>query len=156
MDKINRKIAGIIQSDGKASSTAIAERVGISVSSANERVRKLQTSGALDHWRGVLDPASFGIDLLVFVLVDMTYEGEMEALSALGTRPEIQEIHHISGPHSYLMKVRVRNAVALQDFLQSCVKPLPAVVKTETLLVLDTSKETTEIDLTQSVSETGP
>lgn len=147
MGEVDRKIAGIVQSDGKASSAEIAERVGVSVSSASERVRKLKATGAIAHWRGVLNAPAFGVQLLVFMLVDMNYEGEDAARDALATRPEVQEIHHISGPHSYLLKVRVRNTAALQAFLNSVVKPLPAIVKTETLMVLDTTKETTEIDL---------
>lgn len=147
MDKIDRKIAEIIQRDGKASSAEIAEHVGISVSAANERVRKLKSSGAIAQWRAVLDPSAFDLGLLAFLFVDMTYEGEEDACVALAGRPEVQEIHHISGPHSYLLKVRVQSAALLQRFLQTQVKPLPAVVKTETLMVLDTSKETSEINL---------
>lgn len=147
MNDIDKQIANIIQADGKASSAEIANHVGISVSSANERVRKLKSIGAITQWRGVLNPSAFGVELLVFIFVDMSYEGEYEATSALTECPEVQEIHHISGPHSYLLKVRVKNTVALQEFINTSVKPLKAVVKTETLMVLDTSKETTEIDL---------
>ncbi len=151
MDAIDRKIATLLQADGRASNAEIAEHVGVSVSTAHERVRKMATSGEIKAWRAVLDPAAVGAGLCVFVLVDMQYEGEEDACAALVACPEVQELHHISGPHSYLMKLRLRDTPALQAFLQEVVKPLPAVMRTETLLSLSTLKETSAVKLTEPV-----
>ena len=57
-------------------------------------------------------------------------------------RAEVMELHHISGAHSYLMKVRTTDTAGLQRFLQTVVKPIPAVLRTETLLSLAALKET--------------
>lgn len=145
MDKIDRNICRIVQSDGRISSSEIAETVGVSVSTANERVRRLVANGVISSWRGVLDPVRAGAALCSFVLIDMVYEGEEEATEILRSRPEVQELHHISGPHSYLMKIRVANTEAMQEFLQQVVKPLRAVQRTETIFTLGTLKETTEL-----------
>jgi len=151
MDNIDRKICGIIQRDGRKSSAEIAEVVGVSVSTANERVRRLASTGVITAWRGVLDPVQAGAGLCGFILLDMAYEGEAEAIEVLEQRQEIQELHHISGAHSYLAKIRVADTAALQDFLQTIVKPLAAVQRTETIFVLDTVKETTEVVIAPSV-----
>ena len=145
MDVIDRKIAGIIQKDGRASSAEIADAVGVSVSTANERVRRLSSSGIIKEWRGVLDSIKVGAKLCALILVDMRYDGEDEAVKKLATFPEIQEIHHISGAHSYMVKVRVADTGALQRFLHDRVKKLPAVTSTESMIVLETMKETTEV-----------
>lgn len=145
MDNIDRKICNIVQKDGKASSAEIASAVGLSVSSANERVRRLVSTGVITAWRGVLDPIHAGAKLCGFVLMDMAYDGEAEAVAALKLRPEIMELHHISGPHAYLAKVRVSDTGAMQRFLQQVVKPLAAVQRTETFFSLDIVKETSEI-----------
>ncbi len=145
MDDIDRKICGIVQRNGRASSAEIAEAVGVSVSTANERVRRLAATGVISAWRGVLDPQRVGAGLCGFVLIDMAYIGEAEAAAALRARPEVLELHHISGPHSYLAKVRVSDTAAMQRFLQDVVKPLKAVQRTETIFTLDTLKETTEL-----------
>ena len=145
MDNIDRKICGIIQTDGKISSAEIAEAVGVSVSTANDRVRRLASAGVIVEWRGVLDPVLIGAGLCGFIMIDMAYAGEAEACTSLKAQAEVLELHHISGPHSYLMKVRVQNTQALQRFLQDKVKPLAAVQKTETIMTLDTLKETTAV-----------
>jgi Lrp/AsnC family leucine-responsive transcriptional regulator len=154
MDRIDKQIADIVQRDGRKSSAEIAEAVGVSVSTANERVRRLASAGVIEAWRAVLDPSRVGAGLCGFMLVDMAYKGEEEAKAALAERPEVQELHHISGAHSYLVKVRVADTNALQRFLQERVKPLKAVQRTETIFVLETVKETTEV-LIADLSEDG-
>lgn len=145
MDEIDRKIARLLQSDGRASSAEIASAVGVSVSTASERVRRLVSTGAIKEWRGIVDPEKVGAALCVFVFLDLKYDGESEACDALRKHDEVQELHHISGQHSYLMKLRVRNTSALQQFLQEQIKPLKAILKTETFLSLESLKETTVV-----------
>lgn len=147
MDAIDRKICEIVQRDGRVTSAAISEAVGVSVSTANERVRRLETLGVITGWRGVLDPVRVEAGFCAFLLIDMSYDGEAEAAEALAARHEIQELHHISGAHSYLAKVRVADMPAMQRLLQDVVKPLRAVHRTETIFALDTLKETTEVSI---------
>lgn len=145
MDNIDRNICGILQGAGRTSSAELAEAVGLSLSAANDRVRRLAASGAIAGWQARLDPQAFGLGLCAFVLIDMAFEGEAEAVATLKAYPEVQELHHISGPHSYLMKLRVADTRALQAFLTTAVKPLAAVVRTESIITLDTAKETAAI-----------
>ncbi len=145
MDEIDRHISDLVQRNGRASSAEIAEAVGVSVSTANERVRRLAASGVIRAWRGVLDPDRVGAGLCGFMLVDVSFDGEDEVKAALSACPEVLEMHHISGAHSYLLKVRVADTHALQTFLQDKVKPLKGVQRTETILALETVKETTEV-----------
>lgn len=145
MDMIDRKIAGLLQGDGRLSMAALAEAVGLPLSTAADRVKRLQAAGAIRGWRAVLDPARFDASLCAFVFVDMRHDGEAEAVAALAARPEVQELHHVSGPHSYLLKLRVADMAAVQAFLAEVVKPLPAITGTETVFALDSVKETAAI-----------
>lgn len=142
MDAVDRKICEVVQSDGRASSAAIAEAAGVPTSTANDRLRKLAANGTIQGWHAALDPHRVGAGLAGFLLIDMGYEGEAEAVKALSARPEVMELHHISGAHSYLLKLRVQDMDAVQDFLTEVVKPLSAVHHTETIFALKTHKET--------------
>jgi Lrp/AsnC family leucine-responsive transcriptional regulator len=153
MDRIDQKIAGLIQANSQRSNAEIARHVGVSVSTANERLRKLTASGAISAWRGVLDSQRFGAGLCAFVFVDTEYEGEDALRSALTGCPEVQELHHVSGSHSYLVKIRVADTAAMQAFLQHRLKRQPGVRKTESIIVLETVKETTEIAIAEPVAE---
>lgn len=150
MDDTDKKIALIIQKNGRASSAEIAAAVGVSVSTANERVRRLTSSGVVKDWRAVLEPTSIGNTICALVLIDVNYDGEDETTAMLCRYPEIQELHHISGAHSYMLKIRVADTRALQNFLHHKVKPLGAIVRTESMIVLETLKETTEMVINEA------
>ena len=145
MDQIDKQIAALVQADARLSSAQIGAQTGLSVSAAGERLRRLGASGVITGWRAVIDPVAVDLRLCAFVLVDVKYDGETEAKLAIAALPEVQEIHHISGAHSYLVKIRVTDTAALQQLLQDKIKPLGAVIRTESLIVLETVKETSEI-----------
>lgn len=149
MDGIDRKICGLLQANGRASSAELAEAVGLSVSSANERVRRLVAQGVITGWQAVLDRAAAGASLCAFVLLDVDYEGEAETCASLRQRPEVMELHHISGARSYIMKVRLADTAALQGFLKEVVKPLRGVRRTETMISLEALKETMAVPVAQ-------
>ena len=147
MDDIDRQLCEMIQADGKSSTAALAEAVGLPLSTAADRLRRLQASGVVRGWHAALDPGLVGAPLCAFVLVDMAHAGEAEAGAALAARPEVQELHHISGAHSYLLKLRLADMAAAQRFLAEVLKPLPAVTRTETIFALETLKETMALPL---------
>lgn len=151
MDQIDRQIAEILQADGRASNAEIAQTVGLSVSAAGERVRRLFTAGVISGVAARLDPSAFGQDLLAFMFVDVSHAGEEEVRAALAAAPEVQEMHHVSGTHSYLLKVRVDGTADLQRFLATRVKPLAGVLRTESLVSLETVKETSAIRVDRKV-----
>jgi Lrp/AsnC family leucine-responsive transcriptional regulator len=149
MDNIDRKISEILQLDGKLPLSELAAQTGVAVSTVNDRLRRLVSAGVIRGWRAILAPERVGAALCAFLWVDMEYEGEEAAVQALVQLDEVMELHHVSGPHSYLVKVRVRDVAHLQRFLAEQVKPLAAVTKTETILSMDTLKETSVVKISQ-------
>jgi Lrp/AsnC family transcriptional regulator, leucine-responsive regulatory protein len=148
MDAIDIEILRLIQADNRRSAAELGQEVGLSVSATNDRVRRLNSSGIICGNRAVLDPRPAGLGLCAFMFVDLEPRADEHGFAeALRRLPEVQEAHHVTGPHSWLLKVRVRDASALQHLLANHLKPLPGVLRTETIIALDTAKETTELAL---------
>jgi Lrp/AsnC family transcriptional regulator, leucine-responsive regulatory protein len=142
MDSIDRKLCALTQADAKRSTAQLAEAVGLPLSTAADRLKRLQATGAIAGWHAALSPEALGVPLCAFVLIDMGHAGETEACATLAGRTEVLELHHISGAPSYLMKLRLADMAEMQRFLAEVVKPLAAVLRTETIFALDTVKET--------------
>lgn len=150
MDGTDTEIMRLIQRDNRAAAGEIGRAVGLSVSAAAERVRRLNAAGIVRANRAVLDPAAVGLSLLAFIFVDLVPQAdEPDFVAAMQAMPAVLEVHHVAGAHSYLLKTRVRDTAALQDLVANQLKRRRAdVFRTETLVVLETSKETTELPLT--------
>ena len=114
MDDIDRKIIDIVQGNGRVTNAALAEATGLSVSAANDRLRRLGERGVIAGWTARIDPEAVGLGLLafVFVLVDRT-EHNAPFLAAASALPEVLELHHVTGEWSYLLKVRAASPRAL-------------------------------------------
>ncbi len=148
MDALDRKIIGLLQSDNRPSHAEIGQAVGLSVSAANERVRRLNGAGVIRGNRAVLDPERVGLPLCAFVFVDLApHPDEAGFRDEISARDEVQEIHQVAGAHCYLLKVRAAGTRALQRFLTEHVSRQTDVLRTETVIVLETVKETTALAL---------
>src|SRR5687768_7890336 len=71
IDRTDRRILAVLQTDGRVSTVDLAERIGLSPTSTSERVRRLQRDGVVSGFRAVLDPRRLGLGLLVFVEVSL-------------------------------------------------------------------------------------
>lgn len=88
-----------------------------------------------------------GLGLCAFLLVDLDTRTDQEEDFVAGAiaLPEVQEVHHVTGRHSYLLKVRVADTAGLQVLLSEKLKRLPGLLHTESTVVLRSFKETTEL-----------
>ncbi len=143
MDHIDLKLLGHLQQNAKLSYAELGRRVGLVVSTVNERLKKLQSRGIIRAYVAVVNPKALGLDICAFVQVLMA-EPDLESafVEQMDELPEVQECHCITGAFSYLLKVRVRDTAHLETFLRAKIKSLAGVARTETMIALSTSKET--------------
>jgi Lrp/AsnC family leucine-responsive transcriptional regulator len=148
MDAIDLQILGIIQADNRRSAADIGQEIGLSVSAVSDRVRRLNASGVVSANRAVVDPLRVGFGVCAFIFVDLEPRADEGAfVQRVTALPEVQEAHHITGPHSWLVKVRVRDTAALQLWMMEKLKPLPGVLRTETMIALTSAKESSELTI---------
>jgi hypothetical protein len=70
--------------------------------------------------------------------------------------PEVQEVHHVTGEFSCLLKIKVWDRRALQRLLLDEINSLPGVRQTRTVIALSTSKEDFQIPLTAPPADREP
>ncbi|MEJ1156880.1 Lrp/AsnC ligand binding domain-containing protein [Prosthecomicrobium sp. N25] len=143
LDRIDRRILGILQADGRITTTELSERVGLSATAVSERLKRLTREGYILGYRARLDPAKLGRGLLVFVevLLDRTSPDVFDAFAgAVARAPEVMECHMVAGGFDYLIKSRVRDMAAYRRFLADVILALPGVRETRTYAVMEEVK----------------
>lgn len=147
MKDLDRDICALLQEHARMSLSDIAERLGTSVPTVSEHVKKLEADGVIREYTTVLDPASCGFDVTAFIFVDLETSVHFDAFRRqCRTRREILECHAITGTASHMLKVRVRTTGALEQLL-SAIQQWKGVSKTLTNVVLSTHKEITNLPL---------
>jgi Lrp/AsnC family transcriptional regulator, leucine-responsive regulatory protein len=140
VEEINATIISLLASDGRMSFTELARRTGLSVSAAQQRVRRLEQRGVIKGYGAFISAEDIGLPMTAFVSIkpfdpaapDDTAE-RLKHLSA------IEACHSVAGDASYILKVRVASPRALEDLLQEI--RAAANVSTQTTIVLSTPFE---------------
>ena len=143
IDRIDRRILALIQTEGRISTVELAERIGLSPTSTSERLKRLQRDGLVTGFRALLDARRLGLELLVFVEVslDKTTPDVFEKFAAAVRRaPEVLECHMVAGGFDYLIKTRVADMAAYRRFLGDVLLALPGVKETRTYAVMEEVK----------------
>ena len=144
MDRFDAAILTVLAEDGRISITDLAKRIGLSKSTTQARLRRLEDSGVILGYRALLDPIRLGLDHVAFVEVRLedTREVALRAFNEAVSRvPEIEQAHMIAGNFDYLLKVRTRDMAAYRRFLGETVTTLPYVANTSTYVAMEAVKE---------------
>ncbi|WP_439527897.1 Lrp/AsnC ligand binding domain-containing protein [Pannonibacter sp.] len=145
LDRIDRKILGVLQTDGRITTTDLADKVGLSSTATADRMKRLIRDGYILRFTAELNPQKLNLSLLVFVEVklDKTTADVFDAFAAAVSRsPEVLECHMVAGGFDYLVKSRVRDMTHYRQFLAEVILNLPGVRETHTYAVMEDVKDT--------------
>jgi Lrp/AsnC family transcriptional regulator len=119
MDEMDRRILRILQEDCSLPVSDVARQVGLSNSPCWKRINRMQKDGIIKRQTAVLDAASLGFGLTVFVSIK-TGEHSSEWLQAFSDNitamPEVMEIYRMAGDVDYMLKVVVRDMESFDEF----------------------------------------
>jgi Lrp/AsnC family leucine-responsive transcriptional regulator len=142
MDAVDTKIIALLLHDGREAWARIGERVGLTGPAVAERVRRLEESGVIRGYAALVAPGPAGFPLTAFVSVTLETPHHRRAfLARVASLPEVQECHHVTGDDDYLLKIRSRGPADLDRLLTEQLKGGPGVLRTRTLVVLRSEKE---------------
>jgi Lrp/AsnC family transcriptional regulator, leucine-responsive regulatory protein len=110
LDKMDRKILNLLQTDNQITNLELADKVGLSPPPCLRRVRRLRAEGYIVKDVSLVDPLKVGQNLIVFV--NITLEKQREDLLAHFERKmleqsEVMQCYFVSGDTDYLLIVNV-------------------------------------------------
>ena len=145
LDKLDRKILRILQDDGRISMKDLSEQVGLSITPAIERVKRMERDGVITGYHARIDPPALGAKLLVFVEITLNQKSAsvFEQFRREVLRiPEVQECHLVSGDFDYLIKARIHEMAEYRKLLGEMLLQLPGAAQSKSYVVMEEIKET--------------
>lgn len=108
MDRIDRHILEILQSQGRLSTAELSDLVGLSPSPCARRLKRLEDEGYIEGYQANLNKTKAGISMTFFVEVSLSNHQE-ESINqfetALDNMEEVINGHIVSGSYDYLLEV---------------------------------------------------
>lgn len=142
MDDFDSRIAAILAGNGRLSAVEVATKVGLSPSACTRRIQALEASGAIRGYRAILDPASagLGIDIFVEITLDRQNDDALRAFEkALALSPNVLSCHLMSGTSDYLIHIVARDLPDFERLHSNVLGRLPGVARIESKFALRTA-----------------
>ena len=146
-DDIDLHILALLQENCKLPLAKIGEKVGLSAPSVIERIKKLEDNEVISGYRAILNARRLSRDVTAFIGVSIRHPkliGEFE--KEIVQLDDVLECHHVTGQHTLLLKVKTENTSTLEELI-SKLRSIEGVDRTETMVVLSTHAERTQLTM---------
>ena len=133
MDQTDLKIISILQQDGRISMKELGKVVSLSPPAVAERVKRLEDTDVIDE--------KVGKPISVLINASVKPEKQESFLKFANQADEIVECHHVTGPHSMIMKAYLREMTHLEEL----VGKIQFYGNTETFIIMSSPIDGKEI-----------
>jgi Lrp/AsnC family transcriptional regulator, leucine-responsive regulatory protein len=152
MDAIDRRLLSLLQSDGRMSNVALAERVHLSPSPCLRRLKRFEDEGIVEGYRAVLNRPKVGLTVTLFVEIKVEGHTDERATAlqrALAGLEEVVACHIVSGPADFLLEVVVTDLQHYERLLLGTILKLPGVADVRSNFAIRTVKANGPLPLGQ-------
>jgi Lrp/AsnC family transcriptional regulator, leucine-responsive regulatory protein len=150
LDAIDRRILQELQQEARLTNLELAERVGLSPSPCLRRVKQLERAGIVRGYGAQLSREALGLDLTVFVAVNLERHGSGKPAlfrEVVLDMPEVVACYIVSGESDYLLHVVAPNFDAYRRFVIDRLLAAPGVKDIRSSFALDVLKEAAPLPL---------
>ena len=143
LDEIDRKIIAALQADGRLAIVDLANRVGLSATPCQRRVKRLEEEGLILRYAALVSPAAmgFGLQALVEVTLEDHSEKTVEAFeAAIRARSEVVACYAVTGDMDFLLHVFATDLASFSDFALKALLRMPGVKGTRSSFIMQAIK----------------
>jgi len=144
LDRTDRKILKLLQTEGRLSNAELAERVSVSPATCHRRTQRLFDEGVIGSVRAMVNPDDVDRAALVIVGVVLdrsTPQSFAEFENAVRGLNFVLDCHLVAGDFDYFLKIRVKDMADFNRLHGEKLIALPGVRQTRTFFVM---KEVTD------------
>ena len=141
LDETDREILRILQEDARTPFSEIARRIDMSSATVHDRVNRMKEEGVIAGYHAEVDPKALGYDVSAVIGFRVEQGSETEVLDRLSDVDGMQEIHLTTGNWDVIAKVYASDADELRDLLFDRVANMDGLIRSNTMVVLDTPHE---------------
>ncbi|MFC3893049.1 Lrp/AsnC family transcriptional regulator [Lentzea rhizosphaerae] len=137
LDEIDRRILSELESDGRLSGRALAERVTISRANAYARFERLVADGVITGFTARVDPVKVGLTTSAYVAMTVRQSNWRDLQVKLRAISEVRHMALMGGEFDVMLLVRAEDNNALRRVVLEQLQTIPGVLSTKTFLIFE-------------------
>ena len=140
LDNKYKKIINILKAAGREAASSISEKIGMSVPTVIDRIKKLQETGIIEGYKAVVNSKKIGLDVSAIITIISESSSEYSNLVSNAIKEEfVEKCFTTTGNGSHVLLVNVENTDSLEKLLRN-IQQWPGVRRTETQIILSSYK----------------
>lgn len=150
IDNNDKAILRELQEDGSISNLDLSKKIGLSPSACLARTKNLVETGVIKKFATIVDEKKLGMEVLAFVLVNLSPLNRQTILSFLedvNRFPQIQECYTLTGSHDYLLKIVAKDMESYRDFIIDSLMQNTTINRVETSMAMSIEKRTVYVPI---------
>ena len=145
LDTIDRKLLDLVQRDADLGAEALGERIGLSASAVQRRLRRMKAEGTIVANVALVDPAKVGRP--TFFIVALEIERERPELMSrlrqwLNGEDQVQQAFYVTGSADFILIVTARDVDSYDALMTRLMADNPNVRRFTTNVALGVNKRT--------------
>lgn len=144
IDRLDREILSVLQTDARISLQDLSKQVGLSASPCWTRIRRMEEAGVIEGYTVRLNAPAVGFAETVIVQVTLDSHSD-EALFAFGRAladiPEVLEALLVSGDYDYILRIAVSDTRDYERLLRERLYKIPGLRHSKSSFVLRSLKQ---------------
>ncbi len=143
MDAFDRKLLGLVQRDNRLTADQLSERVGLSPSACQRRLKRLRDSGVIAADVSIVSPEALGrrLTMIVQVILEREQPDLIDAFKrSMRATPEVMQCYYVTGETDFVLILTVKDMQDYEDFTRRFFFENPNVLRFNTTMVMDRVK----------------
>jgi DNA-binding Lrp family transcriptional regulator len=140
LDQTDVKILENLLRDARLSSRQLAKKIGVSVGTVLDRIKRMERSGVIKGYSAMLDHEKLGYELTVVTEITVSKGKLLEMEKQIGKIPNVCAVYDVTGSTDAIAIAKFKSRKELSAFTKSLLAML-FVERTNTHLALTTVKE---------------
>ena len=134
MDKLDKKILSLLAQNARMSVKEIAEQVSLTSPAVSSRIHRLEKEGVIGGYTVLLKNPGNQQAVNALISVSVAPADRDEFLAAVNGERQVTQCFHVTGSHSYIVKVACDTMQSLEHLITRCQRSGP----TSTQIILST------------------
>ena len=143
MDQFDVDLLNLVQLDNRLTAAQLSEKIGLSPSACQRRLRHLRDKGVIEHDISVVAPEKVGQHMTM--IVEVSLEREQPDLidqfkRSMIKRPEVMQCYYVTGDADFILIVTAKNMQDYEAFSRRCFQDNLNIRQFKTNVVMDRVK----------------
>lgn len=147
VDDKDLKILDILKSRGDYTTRQISKATGFPATTIHNRIVRMKKEGIIKNYTINLNHKQVGKNFAAIILVSVDYKNLREQkkdqhilAQELGKMPEVEEVTIVTGGIDMVLKVRVTDVEAYDQFLFKKLQKISGIGNTQSLVIINEAK----------------